>query len=189
MIRSRRKRREKAAALAEFAVAVTLVVPIVIILLYVTYQACIYLYLKTGVDAAAKTQARWLAINFNFLCAADGNSAANYGNWKAGGTLPGTLAGQSSPVRVANCVINDGQITNGTINANGSFNANGVPATLLAGQCLPSARGQGQVAVRVLYPGGSTLPPWPNPPLSFMGYSLTPTNVPVAGIYVCDIEP
>ncbi|HEY9785338.1 MAG TPA: TadE family protein [Candidatus Obscuribacterales bacterium] len=177
MIRIRhRSKRKKAAAIAEFAAALTLVVPIFILLMYMTYEACIYLYLKTGVDAAAKTHARWLAINFNFLCQQNGNSAANYGSWK------------NSSIRVANCVVSDGQFTNGTINAAGTF-VTTAPAVITAGQCITGPRGQGHVAVRVLYPGGTTLPSWPYPPLTFFGKSLTPSNYTIAGIYVCDIEP
>ena len=134
------------------------------------------MYLKSGVDIAAKTEARWLAINFNYLVQQNGNSAGNYANWK------------NSAVRVANCVTTNAQFTNGTIDSSGNFVAS-APPVLSAGECLTSASGQGVVAVKVVYPGASGLPAWPNPPLSFFGAKLAPANMTIAGVYVADIEP
>lgn len=169
-------RKERGSQLAEFAAALTLAVPVFVVVMYMCYESCIYLYLKTGVDAAARTHARWLAINYNFLVAQNGNSAGNYASWK------------NSAIRVANCVISDTQFTNGSLNASGQF-VTTAPPLLTTGGCISGARGQGQVAVQVLYPGPSGLPPWPNPPLSFFGVNLTPTNYTIAAVYVADIEP
>jgi Flp pilus assembly protein TadG len=174
--RARSRRNQKGAEIAEFAAGVLLVVPIFILMVYATYEASMYMYLKTGVDAAARTEARWLAINFNYLVQRNGNSAGNYANWK------------NSSVRVANCVTSDVQMTNGTIDSAGNF-VTTAPPVLVGGQCLTSAAGQGSVAVRVVYPGGNGLPAWPNPPLSFFGMKLMPTNMTIAGVYVADIEP
>jgi len=146
------------------------------IVVYLTYQIAMYMYLKSGVDIAAKTEARWLAINFNYLVQQNGNSAASYANWK------------NSGVRVANCVTSNAQFTNGTIDSSGKFVAT-APPVLSAGECLTSASGQGVVAVKVVYPGTSGLPAWPFPPLNFFGAKLAPNNMTIAGVYVADIEP
>jgi len=172
----RSRKTEVGAGIVEFAAAIILIVPLFILIVYITYEASLYMYLKTGVDAAARTQARWLAINFNYLVQRNGNTAANYASWK------------NSKVRVANCVTADSQITNGTIDSAGNF-VTTAPPVLTTGQCLDSVGGQGVVAVRVMYPGGNAMPAWPNPPLSFFGMRLTPTSTTIAGIYVADIEP
>ncbi|CAN5289495.1 hypothetical protein BH10CYA1_BH10CYA1_28140 [soil metagenome] len=170
------KRNESGAEIVEFAAGIILVVPIFVLIVYFTYEASMYMYLKTGVDAAARTEARWLGINFNYLVQRNGNTAGNYANWK------------NSGVRVGNCVTNNVQMTNGTIDNAGNF-VTTAPPVISGGQCLTNAAGQGTVAVRVLYPGGNGLPAWPNPPLSFFGMKLTPTNTTIAGVYVADIEP
>ncbi|HNB21017.1 MAG TPA: pilus assembly protein [Candidatus Melainabacteria bacterium] len=169
-------RSAKGMQIAEFAAASVLILPLFLIIVYLTYQIALYMYLKSGVDIAAKTEARWLAINFNDLVQQNGNSAANYANWK------------NSGVRVARCVTSNAQFINGTIDSSGNFVAT-APAVLTAGECLTSASGQGVVAVKVIYPGSSGLPAWPNPVLRFFGAKLAPTNMTIAGIYVADIEP
>ena len=169
-------RENSGAQISEFAAAITLIIPIFIVIIYVAYEVALYMYLKTGVDAAARTEARWLAINFNFLARQNGNSAANYANWKNG------------RVRVANCVTTDAQFTNGTIDGSGNFVATPPPVTSVSG-CYPSVSGAGVVAVRVVYPGTSGLPEWPNPPLQLFGARLTPNNYTVAGVSCADIEP
>jgi Flp pilus assembly protein TadG len=160
----------------EFAAAILIVVPIFILVVYLAYEASMYMYLKTGVDSAARTEARWLAINFNYLAQRNGNSAASYSTWK------------NSGVRVGNCVTTNSQFNNGTIDSAGNF-VSTAPPVIASGQCLTSVAGQGAVAVQVLYPGGNGLAAWPSPPLSFFGMRLTPTNTTIAGIYVADIEP
>lgn len=170
------RRNSRGAQIPEFAAAIVLVVPLFLCIVYLSYEIAMYMYLKSGVDAAAKTHARWLAINYNFLAQQNGNSNANYANWK------------NSSIRVANCVVNNSQFTNGTIDSAGNF-VTTAPALLLAGQCSPSPSGKGVVAVKVVYPGTTGLPSWPNPPLKFFGASLIPTNMTIAGVYCADIEP
>jgi len=172
----RRMRSARGAQIPEFAAAIILVIPLFMCIIYLAYEISMYMYLKTGVDAAAKTHARWLAINYNFLAQQNGNSNGNYANWK------------NSNVRVANCVISNAQFTNGTVDSAGNFIAS-APPLLLAGQCSTSASGKGVVAVKVVYPGTSGLPTWPFPPLKFFGARLAPTNMTIAGIYCVDIEP
>ncbi len=179
MIRARRTRdlrQNSGAQISEFAVAIVLVIPIFMVISYVAYEVAMYMYLKTGVDAAARTQARWLAINFNYLARQNGNSATNYANWK------------NNRVRVANCVTTDDQFTNGTIDASGNFVATPPPVSSVTG-CYSSVSGAGVVAVRVVYPGTSGLPEWPNPSLQLFGARLAPNNYTVAGVYCADIEP
>lgn len=175
-LQHRKARSARGAQIAEFAAAAALVVPLFMIVVYLTYQIAMYMYLKSGVDIAAKTEARWLAINFNYFVQQNGNSAASYANWK------------NSAVRVANCVTSNAQFTNGTIDSSGNFVAT-APPVLSAGECLTSASGQGVVAVKVVYPGTSGLPAWPFPPLNFFGAKLAPSNMTIAGVYVADIEP
>jgi hypothetical protein len=146
------------------------------LVVYLTYVIAMYMYLKTGVDAAARTEARWLAINFNYLVQRNGNSTATYANWK------------NSNVRVANCVVADMQFTNGTIDSNGNF-VTSAPQVQTTGSCLPTIAGQGVVAVKVTYPDQTGLPDWPFPPLNFFGAQLTPNNYTIAAIYCVDIEP
>jgi Flp pilus assembly protein TadG len=172
----RRTRSPRGAQIAEFAAAAALIIPLFMVIVYLTYEIAMYMYLKSGVDIAAKTEARWLAINFNYLVQQNGNSAASYATWK------------NSAVRVANCVTTNAQFTNGTIDSSGNFVAS-APPVMSAGECLPSASGQGVVAVKVVYPGTSGLPAWPFPPLNFFGAKLAPTNMTIAGVYVADIEP
>jgi len=160
----------------EFAAAIVLVLPLFMIIVYLTYEIAMYMYLKNGVDAAAKTEARWLAINFNFLVRQNGNSAGNYSNWK------------NNKVRIANCVVSDTQFINGTIDGAGAF-VTEAPRVLSAGNCLSSASGQGVVAVKVDYPGTTGLPAWPSPPLKFFGAKLSPANMTISGIYCADLEP
>lgn len=171
-----KRRSASGAQIPEFAAATVLLLPLFIVIVYLTYEIAFYMYLKSGVDIAAKTEARWLAINFNYFVAQNGNTATNYANWK------------NSNVRVANCVTTNAQITNGTIDSSGNFVAS-APPVVSAGQCLSSASGQGVVAVKVVYPGTSGLPAWPHPALTFFGAKLAPTNMTIAGIYVADIEP
>jgi len=168
-----KRRREKAAAIAEFAASVVLLIPLFIILIYAAYETCLYLYLKNGVQVAARMQARWLAINFNSLAANSGNSAANYNTWI------------NDKIVVANCVVKTEQFTNGTIDDTGTFTTTAPP---LIGQ--PGApTGQGSVAVKVVYPGSKTgLPGWPEPPISFFGVNLFPKTE-IASISTYDIEP
>lgn len=174
--RERELRRRRGAQIAEFAVAIILVIPIFVVTIYVAYEIALYMYLKTGVDAAARTEARWLAINFNYLARQNGNNAANYANWK------------NSRVRVANCVNTDEQFTNGTIDSSGNF-VTTPPAVSSISGCYSSVSGAGVVAVRVVYPGTSGLPEWPNPSLQLFGARLTPNNYSIAGVYCADIEP
>ncbi len=177
MIRSRRKTRStRGGQIPEFAAAIAIVIPIFFCVVYLAYEIALYMYLKTGVDIAAKTEARWLAINFNYLVQENGNSAGNYANWK------------NSAVRVANCVTTNAQFTNGTIDNAGNFVAS-APPVVSGGECLTSASGQGIVAVKVVYPGSSGLPTWPHPALTFFGAKLAPTNMTIAAIYCSDIEP
>lgn len=163
-------------AIAEMAAAMTLIIPVFIVIVYMTYEAVMYMYLKTGVDAAARTQARWLAINFNYFVQQNGNSTANYSTWI------------NSKVRVANCVTTNAQFTNGTLDASGNF-VTTAPSTASIGGCSPGISGQGTVAVRVIYPGGSGLATWPAPPLKLFGKQITPSNIPIDAVYVADIEP
>ncbi len=172
----RRIRSTRGAQIPEFAAAIILVIPLFMCIIYLAYEISMYMYLKTGVDAAAKTHARWLAINYNFLAQQNGNSNGNYANWK------------NSNVRVANCVVSNAQFTNGTVDSAGNFVAT-APPLMLAGQCSTAASGKGVVAVKVVYPGTSGLPTWPFPPLKFFGATLAPTNMTIAGIYCVDIEP
>lgn len=172
----RRQRSARGAQIAEFAAAAALIIPLFIIVVYLTYEIAMYMYLKSGVDIAAKTEARWLAINFNYFVQQNGNSASSYATWK------------NSGVRVANCVTTNAQFTNGTIDSSGNF-VETAPPVLSAGDCLTSASGQGVVAVKVVYPGTSGLPAWPFPPLNFFGAKLAPNNMTIAGVYVADIEP
>lgn len=174
--RARAVRRNRGAQITEFAVAIALVIPIFMVIIYIAYQVAMYMYLKTGVDAAARTEARWLAINFNYLARQNGNSTANYANWK------------NNSVRVGNCVSDGDQFTNGTIDNSGNFVATPPPLTAVSG-CYPSVSGAGVVAVRVVYPGTSGLPEWPNPRLQLFGVQLTPNNYTIAGVYCADIEP
>lgn len=169
-------RNARGAQIPEFAAAIVLVLPLFLVIVYLTYEIAMYMYLKNGVDAAAKTEARWLAINFNFLVHQNGNSAGSYANWK------------NSQVRVANCVVSDAQFVNGTIDSAGVF-VPVAPPVLATGECLSSASGQGAVAVKVVYPGATGLPAWPNPPLKFFGAKLAPANMTISGIYCADIEP
>lgn len=169
-------RKARGGQIPEFAAAIVLVLPLFLTIVYLTYEIAMYMYLKNGVDAAAKTEARWLAINFNFLVHQNGNTAGNYSNWK------------NSNVRIANCVVSNAQFVNGTIDSAGEF-VTAPPPVLSAGDCLSSASGQGVVAVKVVYPGTSGLPPWPNPTLTFFGAKLAPANMTISGIYCADIEP
>lgn len=172
----RKMRTARGAQIAEFAAATALILPLFIVIVYLTYEIAMYMYLKSGVDIAAKTEARWLAINFNDFVQQNGNSASNYANWK------------NNNVRVANCVTSNAQFTNGTIDGAGNFVAS-APPVVSAGECLTSASGQGVVAVKVVYPGTSGMPAWPYPTLNFFGVKLAPTNMTIAGVYVADIEP
>jgi len=173
---TRAMRQNGGAQISEFAAAIMLVIPVFMVIIYVAYEVSLYMYLKAGVDAAARTEARWLAINFNYLARQNGNSSSSYANWK------------NSRVRVANCVTTDAQFTNGTIDSLGNFVAAPPPVTSVSG-CYSSVSGAGIVAVRVVYPGESGLPQWPNPPLQLFGASLTPNNYTVAGVCCADIEP
>jgi len=164
------------AQIPEFAAAIVLVLPVFIVLVYMTYEACMYMYLKTGVDAAARTEVRWLAINFNYFVQQNGNSTGNYAAWK------------SSNVRVSRCVASNVQFTNGTIDSSGNF-VTTAPSLVSNGGCITSTSGLGSVAVQVLYPGGSGLPTWPDPPIKLFGMNLTPNNLTIGTIYVADIEP
>ncbi|HEY9757125.1 MAG TPA: TadE family protein [Oculatellaceae cyanobacterium] len=167
--------RRRGAQVAEFAASMVLVLPLFVVIFYMTFEAAMYLYLKTGVDAAAKTQARWLAINFNNLVQENGSSASNYSTWI------------NSKVRVASCVVSNSQITNGTISG-GTF-VTTAPPTVAAGACPSGSSGQGTVAVQVVYPGSTGLPTWPYPPLSLFGLTITPPSVQIAAVYTADIEP
>jgi len=164
------------AQIPEFAAAIVLVLPVFMALVYLVYEACMYIYLKTGTDAAARVEARWLAINFNYLVQENGNSAGSYASWK------------NSNVRVSQCVVSNVQFTNGTIDSTGKF-VTTAPAVVSNGGCLSGAGGQGSVAVEVQYPGGSSLPGWPNPPIKLFGMNLTPHNLNIVSVYVADIEP
>lgn len=168
-------RRTSASPINELVAAIVLLLPVFFMVLYLVYQASLYWYIKVGVDAAARTEARWLAINFNFLVQQNGNNSANYANWK------------NDSVRLANCVISREQFINGTIDSAGNFVA-GPPPTITEAECLPGPGGQGVVAVKVVYPGSSGLPAWPNPPLEIFGVSLTPISYSVVGVYAADIE-
>lgn len=170
------KRRSAGSAIAEFAVALMVLIPLFMMVVYLTYVIAMYIYLKTGVDAAARTEARWLAINFNHLVQRNGNSTASYSNWK------------NSNVRVANCVVSDMQFTNGTIDSNGNF-VTSAPQIQTTGACLTSVAGQGVVAVKVTYPDQTGLPDWPFPALRVFGATMTPNRYVIASIYCVDIEP
>lgn len=162
--------------LAELAAATAVVIPIATLTVYLAAQAANYVYLKTGVDAAARTEARWLAINFNYLVQQNGNSTANYANWK------------NTRVRINNCIESSGQFINGTIDSAGNFIAE-APPVQSNGDCMSAPSGQGVVVVKVIYPGDSGLPNWPSPPINIMGVQVTPSSYTIAGIYCADIEP
>jgi len=162
--------------IAEFGASLILVIPLFMAIVYLTYQMTFYMYLKSSVDAAARTEARWLAINFDQYVQANGNSAANYAQWK------------NNNVRVANCVTSASQFMNGTIDSAGNF-VTTAPAVISTGGCLSGASGRGAVAVRVIYPGDTGLPSWPNPPVTFFSARLTPNNYTIAAVSVVDIEP
>lgn len=172
----RRARKPLAAALAEFAAAIMIMVPLFMAMVYLAYQTAMYMYIKTGVNAAARVEARWLALNFNYLVQRNGNSTADYANWK------------NNNVRIANCVVSSVQFTNGTIDENGKFVAE-APQIHTTGSCQTSAGGLGVVAVKVSYPGGSGLADWPFPPINLFGATIAPGNFQIAGIYCADVEP
>ncbi|HEY9774825.1 MAG TPA: TadE family protein [Planktothrix sp.] len=175
-VRKKPTRRESGAQIPEFAAAIALVLPIFIAIIYLAYEACMYVYLKTGVDAAARTEARWLAINFNYLAQENGDSASTYSTWK------------NSKVRVSQCVVSNAQFTNGTIDSTGKF-VTTAPDVVSNGGCITSPSGRNTVAVQVIYPGDTGLPDWPNPPIKLFGMNLTPNNLTISSVYVADIEP
>lgn len=177
MIKLHRKNRSSpGAAIAEFSAAIVLLVPLFMVVVYVMYAISMYMYLKSGIDAAARTEARWLAINFNYLVQRNGNSTANYANWK------------NSKVRIANCLVDDMQFTNGTIDSAGNF-VTTPPQTQAVGSCLPTVAGQGVVAVKATYPALTGLPDWPFPPVNFWGAQIVPNRYVISSIYCVDIEP
>jgi len=167
-LRTSIRTRKKAAAIVEFVGALMLLIPLFIVLMFATYECVLYMYFKTGVDAAARTQARWLAVNYTTFSS---SSASAYQTWI------------NPNIRITGCVVSNSQFTNGSMGGNGFVAA--PPTASLSGSSL------GAVAVRVVYPGTNTgLPPWPNPPLSFFGVKiLPPGGMQIAGTYSCNVEP
>jgi len=174
--RSLKHRNNRGAQIAEFVAALTIVVPLFMFIVFLTFEVASYMYFKTAVDAAARTEARWLAINFNSLVQQNGNSAGGYANWK------------NPNVRIANCIVSEIQFVNGTIDGAGNFVLTS-PQTEVSGSCLPTVGGQGVVAVKVSYPGGSGLPNWPASPVGFLNNWIMPGGVSISSISVADIEP
>lgn len=162
-----RKKQLKGQSLAEFAGALVVLIPMLMVLAYLTYIVTNYFVIKTATDSAARIAARYLAINYNNPSI---NFKANFTNTAA-----------YNFIRIQGIIISNSQFTNGSINSS-------------TGQFQPlnpnPSQGVFNVAVQVQYPGGSSLPYWPNPNPSIMGISLWPFgNEQITSFCSYDVEP
>ncbi len=158
---------QKGQSLAEFAGSLVILIPMIMVLAYLSYIVADYFIIKGATDTAARVAARYLAMNYNNTAGA--NFAGNYNSTT-----------YYSFIKIQNVVQSTSQFTNGSVTAGGQFiNMQPTPVN-----------GITRVAVQVQYPGGSGLPYWPNPNPSLFGVTLWPFgNQQISSFCVYDVEP
>jgi len=193
--------------------AIMLVLPLFFVMMYLCWEASMYIYLKTGVDMAARVEARWLGINFPYLCQ-DGLG----GKFDSSNSLDPTYAQYTEwinpNITVANCVkatpiktANAGNASSSTFKQwtlgvmssttssppyDTSFQKT-APKYTSPGNCGGNIPANiGNVAVKCEYPGAqasTNFVNWPQCPIWMYNTGLVPTSgYKIVGTAVANIE-